>query len=148
MITLITGAATCMGGIILVLRHIHVWRQKTDESKDASEKNFLFSQMRRRVLTSTCISILGFTIALFHFRDYFTERPISWLILLCCALTLVMMIMFLAAFDLLAVSNAIQIDKKRTGEAARELAKEYHRLKEKAAENDADLRTGRDSEQG
>ncbi len=138
MTTLITGIATCAGGIILVLRHLHVWRKKTDESQDAIEKKFLFSQMRRRVLTSTCIATLGFVIALLHFRDYFTERPISWMILLCCALTLIMMIMILATFDLIAVTHAIKIDKNRTGEAARELAKEYHRLKQKAAEKSAD----------
>ena len=139
MTTLITGVATCAGGIVLVLRHLHVWRQKTDASEDAVEKKYLFSQMRRRVLTSTCIAILGFVIALLHFRDYFTERPISWMILLCCALTLIMMIMILATFDLISVTHALKIDKKRTGESARELAKEYHRLKQKAAENANEL---------
>ena len=41
MTTLITGVATCAGGIVLVLRHLHVWRQKTDASEDAVEKKYL-----------------------------------------------------------------------------------------------------------
>ena len=136
---LVVGAVTCIGGILLVLRHLHVWRQKTDTSEDPREKRFLFNQMRRRVLTSSCIATLGFILALFHFRGYWMERPTSWMILLCCALLLIVMILFLAAFDILAVSSAMRVDKQRTNDAARELAREYHRLKQKSADPNSEV---------
>ncbi len=139
---LVVGIATCIGGIILVLRHLHVWRQKTDATENPMERRFLWSQLRRRALTSTCIAILGFVIALFYFREYWLDRPTSWLILVCCSLILTVMIFVLATFDLLAVSNAIRADKQKTSEAAREMAREYHRLKKKksdpAAESSAE----------
>jgi len=134
--SLVVGITTCIGGIILVLRHLHVWRQKTDATEDANEKRFHFSQLRRRALTSTCIAVLGFIISLFYFRDYWRDRPTSWVILVCCSLILIVMIFFLAAFDMLAVSNAIRADKEKTSNAAKELAREYHRMKGKATDQE------------
>lgn len=135
---LVVGTATCFGGIILVLRHLHVWRQQTDACGDPGKKRFLWNQLRRRALTSTCIAILGFIIALFHFREFWRDRPTSWVILVCCSLVLTVMIFILAVFDMLAVSNAIRSDKEKTSNAAQELAKEYHRLKKKAAEQSSE----------
>ena len=132
---LVVGIATCFGGIILVLRHLHVWREQTDAAESPEVKRSLWNQLRRRVLTSTCIAILGFVIALFHFREYWVDRPTSWVILVCCSLVLTVMILCLAVFDMLAVSNTIFADKEKTSNAAQELAKEYHRLKQKAADN-------------
>ncbi len=135
---LVVGIVTCATGVILVLRHLHVWRQETDKAEDEHKKRFLWNQLRRRVLTSTCIAVLGFVIGLFHFRDYWADRMVSWAILVTCALTLTVMIFFLAMFDMLAVTSAIRTDKESTNDAAKELAREYHRLKKKAAEQAAD----------
>ncbi len=129
---LVIGVSAFVGGIILVLRHLHVWRQKTDLTGDLNERKFLFSLFRRRTFCSVCISVLGFVISLFHFRAYWTERPTSWFILMCCALTLTIMIMAMAMFDMLAVSSIVRNEKSKTSSAAKELAREYHRLKEKA----------------
>jgi tellurite resistance protein TehA-like permease len=136
--TLVVGISTFLAGIILVLRHLHVWRQKTDATDDPVQKRFLWSQLRRRCLTSTCIAILGFIISLFHFREYWMERQTSWLILVYCSLVLTLMIFFLAAFDFLAVSSAMRADREKTSKAARELAREYHRLKQQTAEKQGD----------
>ena len=70
MSALVIGITTCVGGIVLVLRHLHVFRKSTDRTKDANKQRFLLLQLRRRILTSTCIAILGFTISLFYFREY------------------------------------------------------------------------------
>ena len=145
---LVVGSVTCVGGILLVLRHLHVWRRETDATEDDRKQRFLFNQMRRRVLTSTCIATLGFIIALFHFRSWWMERPNSWVILLCCALLLILMIFFLAAFDMLAVSSELRADRKRTHDAARELAREYHRLKQQTMDQKPEISSENTSEQG
>lgn len=138
LLVLLVGVITCAAGIILVLRHLHVWRLETDKTEDNGRKRFLWNQLRRRCLTSTCIAILGFVISLLYFRDYWMDRITSWGILVCCALVLILMIFCLAMFDMLAVSSAMRADRDKTGNAAQELAKEYHRLKQKAAEQSAD----------
>lgn len=131
---LVVGTATCISGIVLVLRHLHVWRQKTDASSDPAEQRLLWTQLRRRALTSTCIALLGFILSLFYFREFWLDRPRSWVILVFCALILLLMIFVMAVFDMLAVSNAIRADKTRTSNAAQELAREYHRQKQKTTD--------------
>ena len=48
------------------------------------------------------------------------------------------MILFLAALDMFAVSQAIRADKEKTGSAAEELAREYHRLKQQTPDKKSD----------
>ena len=133
---LLVGVSTFVAGVILVLRHLHVWRQQTDATESPVEKKFLWAQLRRRALTSTCIAVLGFVIGLLHFREYWRDRPTSWMILICCCLILTLMIFVLASLDFLAVSHAIRREQGNAGEAARELAREYHRLKKQRDEPD------------
>lgn len=128
----IIGVTIFVIGIVLVLRHLHVWRKNTDAADDIKERKYLWSQLRRRVLTSTCISVLGFIIGLMHFREYWRERPTSWFILMLCCIVLSLMILVLATMDFLAVSHAIRREQSSSGKAARELANEYRRLKKKA----------------
>ena len=135
---LLVGATTCIAGIILVLRHLHVWRQKTDATDDPIEKKYLWSQLRRRTLTSTCIAVLGFVIALLHFKEFWLQRPVSYSILVGCTLVLVLMIFILASFDFLAVSAVVRSHKQQSSNAAQELAREYHRLKKKSADQPGD----------
>ncbi len=131
---LLVGTVTLIAGTILVLRHLHVWRQKSDASDDPIEKKYLWSQLRRRTLTSTCIAVLGFVLVLLHFKEFWLQRPMGYTILVNCMLVLVFMIFILASFDFLAVSQVMRGHQNKSSEAAQELAREYHRLKKKAAE--------------
>ncbi|MGI9515511.1 MAG: hypothetical protein ACR2NP_00565 [Pirellulaceae bacterium] len=131
---LLVGATTFVAGIVLILRHLHVWRKMTDASDDMVQKKYLWSQLRRRTLTSTCITVLGFILMLLHFMEFWRDRPIGFTILVSCMLVLVVMIFVLASFDFLAVSQVARTHQNQNSEAAQELAREYHRLKNKASE--------------
>lgn len=133
---LLVGIATCLGGIILVLRHLHVWRLQLNANDDPRARRFFNRQLRRRVLTSSCIAVLGFIIALLHFTDYWRDRPSAWVILVSCALALVFMIFVLASMDFLTVSHVLRTQRLQTREAAEELAREYTRLREKSSSAD------------
>ena len=129
---LFVGVATCVGGIVLVLRHLHVWRRQVDATEDSRVRRYYSRQLRRRCLTSTCIAVLGFVIALLHFKEYWDDgRESGYVILVSCALTLIFMIFVLASLDFLAVSHLVRSQRARTREAAEELAREYHRLQKK-----------------
>ncbi len=106
--TLLVGVATCLGGVILVLRHLHVWRLQVDATDDSRTRRFFTRQWRRRTLTSTCIAVLGFIIALLHFKEYWRDRPSGYVILISCALTLIFMIFVLASLDFLAASQLVR----------------------------------------
>jgi hypothetical protein len=131
--TFLVGLATCIAGIILVLRHLHLWRKQTDAASDRSTRTWLNRQLRRRTLTSTCIAVLGFVICLLHFREFWQNRPTGWVILLSCAIALVFMIFVLASLDFLSVSTMLRSQQNATGQAAERLVHEYFRLKRKAA---------------
>ncbi len=129
---LVVGIATFVGGIVLVLRHLHVWRRQVDATEDPRARRIFARQLRRRCLTSTCIAVLGFVIALLHFKDYWSDgRESGYVILVSCALTLIFMIFVLASLDFLAVSHLVRSQRSRTRESAEELAREYHRLQKK-----------------
>ena len=147
MTAIVVGSVTFIAGVILVLRHLHVWRKQSDATDDPARKKFLWSQLRRRTLTSSCIAVLGFIIALFHFREYWRDRPTSWVILVCCSLVLVVMIFILAVLDMIAVSNVIRLEKNKTGDTAKELAQEYHRQKKKAADQSGEPASNGGSDQ-
>ncbi len=131
---MLVGTVTFIAGIILILRHLHVWRHKTDATTDEKEKRFLLLQMWRRSLTSGSIAILGAIIAML----YWPRGALSFTILVCCALVLTFMIFLLATLDFLAVTQAFRAEQNKKGEAAKKLVREYHRLKQKAeqAKND------------
>jgi hypothetical protein len=128
---LLVGVTTLLSGIILVLRHLHVWRKQIDSGVEPDMRTFLGRQLRRRTLTSTCIAVLGFTIALMHFTDYWRARPGSYAILVSCSLTLVFMIFVLAMLDMVATTSTLRAQKGETRKAAEELAKEYLRQRNK-----------------
>ncbi len=142
---LFVGVTTLLAGIILVLRHLHVWRKQIDGDVELEMRKFLGQQLRRRILTSTCIAVLGFTIALLHFTDFWRARPGGWPILLSCALTLIFMIFVLASLDFVASSSALRAQKVETRKAAEELAREYLRQRAKLKPDSSDQPTRPDS---
>lgn len=140
---LLVGVTTLMAGIVLILRHLHIWRKQIDVGVEPDVRRFLGRQLRRRTLTSTCIAVLGFTIALLHFRDFWQGRPGAPIILVSCALTLTFMIFVLAVLDFAASTSALRTEKGKSREAAEELAREYlrQRAKLKPGSGDPPART-------
>jgi uncharacterized membrane protein len=128
---LAVGMATMLSGIILVLRHLHVWRQQVDADPPRDMRSFLGKQLRRRTLTSSCIAVLGFTIAALHFTDFWRQRPGGYAILISCAMTLIFMILVLAMLDFAASTSALRSQKEETRRAAEAMAQEYVRLRAK-----------------
>ena len=102
---LFVGVTTLLSGIILILRHLHVWRKQIDSGVEPEMGKFLGRQLRRRCLTSSCIAVLGFTIALMHFNAFWKVRPGSFTILVSCSLTLIFMIFVMATLDMVASSS-------------------------------------------
>lgn len=128
---LLVGVTTFLSGIVLVLRHLHVWRKQIDKGVEPDMRQFLGRQLRRRCLTSSCIAVLGFTITLMHFKEYWRLKPGSYTILVSCSLTLIFMIFVLAMLDMVASSSALRAQKGESRKAAEALAKEYLRQRNK-----------------
>lgn len=128
---LAVGVATLVAGLLLILRHLHVWRKTIDAGVEAGMRKFLNRQLRRRCLISLCMAVLGFTIAAMHFKEFWKERPAGLPILLSCALALIFMIMVLAFLDFAASATALRSQTSETRAAAEALAKEYVRLRTK-----------------
>lgn len=134
---LLVGIGTLLAGIVMVLRHLHVWRLAVNSGPEGTQRRFLRLQLRRRILTSSCISVLGFIIALLHFLDYWRGNLSGSLILVSCALALVFMIFVLAMLDFVASTSALRPHKESARKAAEELAREYIRLRRKRDGQDA-----------
>ena len=128
---LIVGVITLLSGIVLVLRHLHVWRKQIDNGVEPDMRKFFGRQLRRRCLTSSCIAVLGFTITLMHFKEFWRVKPGSYTILISCSLTLIFMIFVLAMLDLVVSSSALRAQKGESRKAAEALAKEYLRQRNK-----------------
>ncbi len=123
-------------GVLLVLRHLHVWRIQTDASKDAKHRRFLKSQMRRRTLTSSAIAVLGLDMAALY---WIPREPMLFTIIVCFAFLLIFLIFVMASIDFLAVSHAVRLEQSRSDKATQELVREYRRMKNMTkGNNDSD----------
>ncbi|HMO15133.1 MAG TPA: hypothetical protein PKD64_13100 [Pirellulaceae bacterium] len=132
----VLGSLICVGGIILILRHFHVWRKSTDATDDPLGRRYHKSQLRRRCLMSAGIAVLGLIIigfpAAFHFKD-----PFSSAILLLAALSLTVMILLLAGLDMMAAKHFLVREKAKSEDAKHELMKEHERLKQKLKQQES-----------
>ncbi len=131
---IIVGAVIFAVGVLLVLRHIHVWRQATDSAKDQIERGMLRSQVKRRCLTSTGIAVLGIIYASFAWA----KDPISFSFLVMATLIITVLIFFMAGIDLMATFHMLQRDKHFSQKAKIELLREYDRQKKKLQDAEAE----------
>ncbi len=132
---LLVGSITCIAGVVLILRHLHLWRQQINATGEPRTHVWLNRQLRRRTLTSTCIAVLGFIIILLHFRAFWENRPTGPVILISCALTLVFMIFVLASLDFLATSTMLRTQRRDASQAAEKLTRDYRRLNKKRTDS-------------
>ena len=123
-----------MAGIILVLRHLHVWRASTDATSDPVKKDVLWVQLRRRSITSGSISAVGLALVTLNWaRD-----PYIVTALLTLTLILIVLILFMASLDMLSVTFLVR-DERRSRHRARDaLAREHQRLQKKREQQNED----------
>jgi hypothetical protein len=120
------GLITLVGGLLLVIRHFHVFRLQFDQATDVHERRYLVSQVRRRALTGLAIAVLGVVLCCIPwFRD-----PVSFTLFVIAALVLLLVIGTLAMLDLLAVRLEMS-QRRELSDAAQLAMKRYaERLKE------------------
>ena len=144
-IALVVGIIITMGGILLVLRHLHVWRQEIDTAQTDQHRRFLKSQIRRRGLTSGSLIGLGMLIASLYWT-WGTTSPILITTQICMVLVLLLLMLGMAGLDMLATNYLLRHESRNTVSAAQELAKEYHRLRKLADEKQQQAEPGKDTE--
>lgn len=146
--SLIIGVFTSLFAIGLVHRHREVWRDLKATLIDPNSEEYKFHlwQMRRRVFTSSSISLMGFTFIGYYFADekYFKA------VLLLLILILLVVILIGALSDIFMIQNyfrkkskKISLDRraevKRMIDEKKRLAKEKSEQAESAKEDGEEL---------
>lgn len=127
-------------GVLLILRHLHVWRQVVDSNDDEPELQFYTAQLKRRCLSSCGLSMLGVMFASFAFA----RTPLQLSILTGGVLLITVMILVLAGLEIFAVRFHLERHRQYAENAKRKLLREHERLKRKIQDNDSEESSGQD----
>ncbi len=118
--------------VVLIVRHVRVWKRLSSEELEERELNFRHRQFRRRVQTSAMIGLMGVAIAvgqvLFHVVNSAKFKGYYWI----GVLLLLLWIMLLAVADMVATSAYYSRERSDLAVGHAKLQIELRKARERA----------------